>query len=321
MVSPPKMASEVKWATRQRYQYIEVMAFYTGVISRKDVAKTFGISDAAATKDLKAYGVVAPDNLIYKQNVFGFVPSDKFVAMFADLSPQVVLSMFAANLAVRGNPDTKSVTSSSQEQNWIYGVTVDQLSLPTRLPNKNICAQLVRAIKNKQKLQIQYLSLSDKEPDSNSGSTSGQTLTRIIEPHSLIDNGLRWHVRAYNEESYDFRDFVLSRIIDAQLLDTAAESSMKYDDDWMETETLKLKPHPKLNKQKQASLLYDFNANDTGNNSDGVIELSMRRALVAYVLQRLSVDTTQDLSLNPNSFQLVLDNREDIEWFAGWAFM
>ncbi|MFV2061333.1 MAG: helix-turn-helix transcriptional regulator [Gammaproteobacteria bacterium] len=311
MATPTKMASEVKWATRQRYQYIEVMAFYTGVVTRKDVARTFGISDAAATKDLKAYSLVAPDNLIYKQNVFGFVPSRSFVEMFADLSPQNVLSMFAANLAVRGNPGSKTKTDADSDpnQNWIYGISVDQLPLPTRLPDKTICAQLVRAIKNKMKLQIRYLSLSDKESDSK------QSNTRIIEPHSLIDNGLRWHVRAYNEESYDFRDFVLSRIIDAQLLDTAAESSAKYDDDWMEYVTLKLQPHPKLSEHKQESLLYDFSA------EHDVIEISARKALVAYVLHRLSVDTSIDQSLNPNAFQLVLINRDDIEWFAGWSFM
>jgi predicted DNA-binding transcriptional regulator YafY len=310
MATPTKMASEVKWATQQRYQYIEVMAFYTGVITRKDVARTFGISDAAATKDLKAYGLVAPDNLIYKQNVFGFVPSTTFVEMFADLSPKNVLSMFSANLAVRGNPE--SAKNTEQEQSWIYGITVDQLPLPTRLPDKTICAELIRAIKNKQKLQIQYLSLSDNADDA---LNSEKPSSRIIEPHSLVDNGLRWHVRAYNEETYDFRDFVLSRIIDAQLLNTNAESSIKYDDDWIETVTLKLTPHPKLNALKQKSLLYDFNV------SVDFIEISVRRALVAYVLHRLSVDTTIDQSLNPNSFQLVLVNREEIEWFAGWSFM
>ncbi len=318
MVTPAKMANEVKWATRQRYQYIEVMAFYTGVITRKDVARTFGISDAAATKDLKAYGLVAPDNLIYKQNVFGFVPSESFIAIFADLSPHIVLSLFSANLAVRGNPTpVKTEPESNSHQNWIYGVTVDQLPLPTRLPDKNICAQLVRAISNKQKLQIQYLSLSDKN---DSVLNSNNVNLRVIEPHSLVDNGLRWHVRAYNEESYDFRDFVLSRIISAILINADAESSAKYDDDWTEYVALKLKPHPKLSTQKQQSLLYDFNA--LKNNDDNVlIELTVRRALVAYVLQRLSVDTTVDHSLNPNSFQLILDNRDDIEWFAGWSFM
>jgi len=43
---------EIKWGTRQRLEYIELMAFYAGIITRSDIAKAFAISDAAATKDL-----------------------------------------------------------------------------------------------------------------------------------------------------------------------------------------------------------------------------------------------------------------------------
>ena len=53
---------EIKWVTRQRLQYIEIMAFYAGVITRSDIANAFAISDAAATKDLKFYSEIAPDN-------------------------------------------------------------------------------------------------------------------------------------------------------------------------------------------------------------------------------------------------------------------
>ena len=76
---------EIKWVTLQRLQYIELMAFYAGVITRSDIAKAFSISDAAATKDLKFYSEIAPNNLIYKHSVFGFVPSDSFQEIFADL--------------------------------------------------------------------------------------------------------------------------------------------------------------------------------------------------------------------------------------------
>ncbi len=69
------MLNDIKWATRQRLQYIELMAYYTGVVTRSEVAKAFGISDAAATKDLKLYSEIAPENLTYKHTVFGFVPT------------------------------------------------------------------------------------------------------------------------------------------------------------------------------------------------------------------------------------------------------
>lgn len=291
-----KAANEIKQATRQRLEYIEVMAFYTGVVTRSDVARTFGLSDAAATKDLKLYGELAPDNLIYKHSVFGFVPSDSFIEMFADLEPARVLPMIAANLPRTGN---------SSEEPSIYGVSVESLPLPNRLPGKQVLAQIIRAIRNQKKLTVIYRSLSGR----------GSNEARILEPHSLINTGTRWHFRAYNEETYDFRDFVLSRVIDAKLLDGEAESSAQYDDDWMEMVTLKLTPHPGLSEQQRIILMTDYSV------TDDVIEIEVRRALIGYLLQRLSVDTTSDHSMNPNAYQLIVMNRDEVEPFAGWAFL
>ena len=289
------MLLDVKWATRQRLQYIEVMAYYTGVVSRSDVARAFGISDPAATKDLKLYSDLVPGNLIYTQSVFGFVPAPDFSPAFADLNPAAVLPVIAANLAVAGGPYGKEA---------IYGLPTSSLPLPARLPGREVLAQITRAIHGFRKLRVSYRSLSDRD--------SAQA--RILEPHALVDTGLRWHVRAYSVDTYDFRDFVLSRFLEAECLDEPAESSAEYDEDWMETVTLKLAPHAGLEAQKRASLLLDYGA------SGEVIEVAVRRALIGYVLQRLSVDTSPDHSLNPQAYQLMLLNRDEIEPFAGWAF-
>jgi hypothetical protein len=295
MVSKEKMRLDVKWPTRQRLQYIEIMAYYSGVVTRSDVAKAFGISDAAATKDLKLYGDLAPSNLLYNHSVFGFVPSEGFREVFADLSPAAVLPMMAANLAVAGGP---------YGETSIYGLAMEALPLPNRLPSRQVLAQITRAIRGHTKLQVSYRSLSDRDNQEQ----------RILEPHALVNTGIRWHVRAYSVETYDFRDFVLSRFVAATGLNEAAESSVQYDDDWVEMVCLKLSPHPKLDAKKQEKLLLDYGA------SDKVIEVTVRRALIAYVLQRLSVDTTKDHSLNPHAYQLMLLNRDEIEAFAAWAF-
>ncbi|MCK4586273.1 MAG: WYL domain-containing protein, partial [Gammaproteobacteria bacterium] len=79
--------------------------------------------------------------------------------------------------------------------------------------------------------------------------------------------------------------------------------------------TLKLAPHPQLSEQKRASLLIDYHC------EDGLIEIQTRRALIAYVLQRLAVDTSTDHSMNPDAHQLIVLNRDEIEPFAGWAFL
>ena len=298
MATNVKMLHEIKFVTRQRLQFIEVMAYYTGTISRSMLARAYGISDPAATKDLKMYNELAPNNLEYNPSLFSFVPTASFDEVFADLSPQTVLSMFSLNLLSVDNP-------SGNEP--IYGISAEDLPLPARLPEKSVLAQIVRAIKNGKQLKATYHSLSQRDDEEDS--------SRIIEPHALINNGLRWHLRAYNHDSYDFRDFVLSRFTSAQVLDIEAESSQTYDDDWMELITLKLKAHPALNEKQSLALNYDYDI------QDGVIELQVRRALVGYLLQQMKVDTTIDASLNPNAYQLVIANRDEIEPFAGWALM
>ncbi len=295
MIYKGKMWLDVKWATRQRLQYIEIMGWYAGVVTRSDLAKAFGISDAAATKDLKLYSNLAPGNLVYNHSVFGFVPGEGFAAAFTDLAPAAVLPVIAANLAEAGGP---------YGADPIYGLATASLPLPTRLPSQHVLAQITRAMRGARKLNVAYQSLSDRE----------NREPRVIEPHTLVNTGLRWHVRAYNEETCDFRDFVLSRISQAQALEEPAESSAQYDDDWVELESLKLAPHAGLDAQKRANLLLDYGANDD------VIEIKVRRALIAYVLQRLNVDTTKDHALDPNVHQLMLLNRDEIEPFAAWAF-
>jgi len=286
----------LKWATRQRLAYIETKAYYTGIVSRSDVAKTFAMSDPAATKDLKQYNQLTPGNLIYKQSVFGFVPADSFHPVFSDLEPAAILPLIASN--------SPAPWLATQGQS-IFGIPSSTLPHPTRLPHRKIVAQLTRAIQQNRKLSIVYASLHNQKYEQQ----------RIIEPHSIVNTGLRWHARAYNEENFDFRDFVLSRILEAQLVEQPAESGMEYDEDWMETLTLEFAPHPGLSARQQLNLHVDF-------SEDGkTIQLEVRRALIGYALRSLSVDTTEDHSLNPNAFQLILLNREEIQTYANWALM
>ncbi len=289
------LLSDIKWATRQRLQYIELMAYFAGVVSRSDVAKAFGISDAAATKDLKLYNDIAPENLIYKHAVFGFIPSKQFKEVFADFSPAVVLPLLESNLTLSEGPYGNEA---------IFDIRSESLPLPARYPDKAVLAEITRSIKSRNKLNVQYHSLSERDSDAE----------RIIEPHSLVNTGFRWHVRAYNEETFDFRDFVLSRFVSAKQLNQAAESDASYDDDWVEHITIHLQPHPNLAKKKQAILLYDYGA------VDGVISVTIRRAMIVYLLQRMDVDTSNDHSMNPNKYPLIIMNQDEIEPFASWAF-
>jgi len=209
------------------------------------------------------------------------------------------LPIIAANLAVANGP---------YGAESIYGLATATLPLPARLPGSQILAQITRAIHGRRKLRVTYRSLSTRGSD-------GVPAQRILEPHTLVNAGIRWHARAYNEETCDFRDFVLSRIEQAECLETPADSSVQYDDDWVETVRLRLAPHAGLDAARRESLLLDY-----GGAADAVIEIEVRRALLGYLLQRLNVDTTPQHEMNPDACQLMLLNRDEIEPFAAWAF-
>jgi len=287
---------KLKRNARQRLEYIETMAFYTGVVTRSDLVRAFGLSDPAATKILKQYNELAPGQLVYQQRVFGFVPSASFLPAFADLSPAVALPLIASNLASAGIPFA---------QQPIYGLPTEQLPIPQRFPATAVLAQITRAMKQARKVELSYHSLSGR---------NNQEL-RVIEPHALVNTGLRWHMRAYNNRDFDFRDFVLARILSADMLDEPAESSAEYDEAWMDIIPLQLAPHPELDAQQHRSLQLDYGM------TEGVIALEVRRAVVGYMLQQLAVDSTADHSLNPNAYPLIVLNRDEIEPFAGWAFL
>ncbi len=289
----------LKWATRQRLQYIEVMAYYRGLVTRTDVARAFGISDPAATKDLKLYGELAPDNLIYRQALFGYVPAPGFRPCLADLSPAAVLPMIAHNLSSMSGP---------YGEERIYAIPAEALPSPARLPDAETTAQVTRAVAQGKKLAISYRSLSERE-QSDEG-------IRVIEPHSLAHDGLRWHIRAYNLEGFDFRDYVLSRIAQAQVSEMDRDSDPEHDEDWVEHITLELAPHPGLTERQRLNLLLDYGVEEGGE----VITIEVRRALLGYLLRRLSVDTSDGHSRNPGAYPLIVANRDEVEVFAEWVF-
>ncbi|MDD5037552.1 MAG: hypothetical protein PHE55_22720 [Methylococcaceae bacterium] len=66
--------------------------------------------------------------------------------------------------------------------------------------NFDILAGLTRATHGATPVQTCYLSLSSGERE------------RVIVPNTLADNGLRWYVRAFEQERNRFSDFVLTRL-------------------------------------------------------------------------------------------------------------
>ncbi len=164
---------------------------------------------------------------------------------------------------------------------------VESLSLP-RLAE---LAVVTRAIYRMQVLEVTYVSL-------NSGKASRQ-----IVPHALVDNGQRWHVRAYDRTNSRFSDFVITRISKAVMTDggeVANNERPAADEQWNRTVELKLIPHPKLEHKGAVEADYGMKS--------GALTVRCRAAVAGYALRRWGVDCSQDHHLSESEYQLALAN-------------
>lgn len=132
--------------------------------------------------------------------------------------------------------------------------------------------------------------------------SSGET-TREIVPHTLVDNGLRWHVRGFDRKHNEFRDFVLTRIKAAGVLEdsTLSETELESQDrQWNRFVELELVPHPRIEHSEAIELDYGM----TG----GVLKLEIRAATAGYLLRQWNVDCSKAHSLEGTEYQLWLKN-------------
>ncbi|MCJ8270169.1 MAG: WYL domain-containing protein, partial [Psychrosphaera sp.] len=111
---------------------------------------------------------------------------------------------------------------------------------------------------------------------------------RIIQPHSLVYDGLRWHVRAWCEKRKDYLDFVLSRFSGETAFEGPAEQhTAEQDTKWQIMEDVVIEPDPRLSEQQKRLIALDYQM------TNGQRTLKCRGALVMYLLQRLRLDNFQ----------------------------
>ncbi|WP_442959846.1 WYL domain-containing protein [Providencia sp. PROV156] len=165
-------------------------------------------------------------------------------------------------------------------------------------PSLSIVAKVTEAIHKGKALSITYVSLS-----------SGET-TREIVPHTLVDNGLRWHVRGFDRKHgpsgapNGFRDFVLTRIKAAVVLEdsTLSEAELETQDrQWNRFVELELVPHPRIEHSEAIELDYGM----TG----GMMKVEIRAATAGYLLRLWNVDCSETACLSTSQCQLALNNR------------
>lgn len=281
VVAKPDRLSQIAQlpqATRDRIAHIDFTLLFKGEAVRADLVDRFSIAAAQATKDFTMYREFAPGNIEYDQKLKLHKRGEAFEPLF---DYDVVRTL---------------ATISQGYGDGFTGKVKPPLACeaPYHLnkPNLSIVAKVTEAIHKGKALRITYVSLS-----------SGET-TREIVPHTLVDNGLRWHVRGFDRKHNEFRDFVLTRIKAAVVLEDSRLSEAEpetQDRQWNRFVELELVPHPRIEHSEAIELDYGM----TG----GVMKVEIRAATAGYLLRLWNVDCSETACLSDSHCQLALNNR------------
>jgi hypothetical protein len=213
--------TDISQPQRERLAFIEFRLYFLGEVRRTDVMRKFNIGPAGATRDFKQYRQLAPNNIYLEPRSKSYMLGVNFSPLFEHV-PERVLTMLSRN----------------------FGIGVDIASeallpceVPSSLsrPNIDILATITRGIHRRKPVRIRYCSIESGFSD------------RVLVPLALVDSGLRWHIRAFDRKHQGFRDFVITRIQSAQIVeeDTAGKNEcLDADIQWTRIVELKVVPHP-----------------------------------------------------------------------------
>lgn len=268
-------------AILDRLKFIEMTLRFRGWASRSDLSKKFDISLPAATRDFRKYREACPDNTIFNE------VDKRYEINVNKFEPQFEISFNEAIGFIRNSVNSSTIGLSEH----------DSIQSPPRLgePSLDVLLKITRAILGFSVIDTQYFSVEH-------GLSS-----KKLAPHSLIDNGLRWHVRAYDYEKGRFADFVLTRF--KHVVETnekvTSNKSRTHDNQWNRFVRLELVPHPnKNNVNCPETLEYDF-------NMEGEMKvIEVRAAVAGYWLRLWNIDCSSDHSLQGKEYQLWLKNSE-----------
>jgi hypothetical protein len=266
----------MKFFELAQLQFIELMLIWEGRVSSTHLKGQFAISRQTAGNFFDKYRELAD-----AQNVeqFRYCTSTKAYLPLDDFKPLVSKGDFHEYQKYFSADRSKKLTD------------LLDICSPLRATNPQVLQVVNRACRLGLEIEVDYLSMSN--PNNRDG--------RIIAPHSVVTDGLRWHVRAYCMKNQSYCDFVIGRIAEVPTIEseTPSEHTAENDERWQQTVDIVIKPDPRLSLAQQELIAMEYQM--TG----GQKTLTTRAALVSYVIKRLRIDIVQQ---TPEGQQIVLDS-------------
>jgi len=271
----------LNFSQKQRLAYIDFKLLFVGYVSRAEIVSYFEKGLTSASSDINLYKELCAENMEYNSKEKKYFQTPEFTPLFEHDPRKTLVKL------------SNQITDGFDA----IGDTTFPIEAPSQLnvPDIFTVAKLIQAVINGKALKITYTSL-----------TSGLSEREIV-PHSIVDNGLRWHIRAFDRKSESFRDFVLTRISEATIENSLVhrEEDKLNDHQWMRIMPLQLVPHPH-NVKHPSAIALDYGM------ENGSLTLNIRAAMAGYLLRRWNVDCTADAELIGAEYQLWLKNRQTL---------
>lgn len=278
----------LRWSIEQRLAFIEERLFWLGEVNRTDLVRRFGVSMGQASVDIARYLAHQPQGVHYDKRAKRYVADPSFRPVLAPPDTSRFLGELRLVDAGLLAPEDTLVGTVPP---------FDATPVPERRIDAFVLRAVLTAIRKRLALSITYQSMSRPEP-----------LQRRIEPHALAHDGFRWHARAFDVETEDFRDFVLGRIRRPRF-SGPAQSRPECDCDWQDFIEVEIAPHPELTEAQAKAIALDYGI------TKGTAKLRVRRALLFYALRRLGLDLRPG-TRPPQEQHIILVNRQEIEALA-----
>jgi hypothetical protein len=281
-----------RWGVERRLEFIEFVSYWEGTINRSHIMEHFGVSAPQASSDLTAYQQLAPGNLRYDLSSKRYVATDEFKCKLIRPDADRYLGQLTA----------LSTHSVELEDTWLNSAPVtDVIPIPTRRVEPIILFGILKAIRSKKSIEIEYQSLN---------TATLNTQWRRITPHAFASDGFRWHMRAYCHKDKRFKDFLLSRCSGTRG-EAAPGSSVEADEKWCTYFEVKLAPNPRLSPSQKKAIELDYAM------QDGYVVLPVRYALLYYFDKHLRSDLAPQCATNsqgdPRATPIIVANQAEYE--------
>ncbi|NOV28301.1 WYL domain-containing protein [Methylomonas sp. ZR1] len=281
-----------RWGVERRLEFIEFVSYWEGTINRSHIMEHFGVSAPQASSDLTTYQKLAPQNLRYDLSSKRYVATDQFEFKLIEPDADRYLKQLTA----------LSTQSVELEDTWLNTTpAAEVIPIPTRKVEPTILFGILKAIRSKRSIEIEYQSLNP---------TTTETAWRRVTPHAFASDGFRWHMRAYCHRDNRFKDFLLSRCSNTRA-EGAPGPGVESDDKWLTYFEVKLAPNPRLSTSQKRAIEQDYAM------QDGYVVLPVRYALLYYFDKRLRYDLLPQRSTNslgdPREIPIVVANQTEYE--------